>query len=65
MKLNQLEWFLEAHVILKIQLWHHSIKSFQIENSYIVVIFHNITVLMYFDQINAAWVSIRNFFQNH
>ncbi len=30
---------------------------------FIVIIFHNITVLVYFDQINAALVSIRDFFQ--
>ncbi len=59
--------------MLKIQLRNTGInyilKHIPIENSIfrIVIIFHNITVLLYFDQINAGLVSRRDFFQtlNH
>ncbi len=29
------------------------------------IIFHNITVLLYFDQLNAALVNIKDCFQKH
>jgi len=32
---------------------------------FFIVIFHNITLLLFFDQINAALVSIKDFFQKH
>jgi len=50
--------------MLKIQLWHHRNK---IENHYfeIVILFHNIDVFILSDQINAALVNVRDFFEKH
>jgi len=42
------------------------LKYIQIENKLIVQIFHNITAhIVFFNQINAALVNIRDFFQKH
>ncbi len=66
-QISILEWFLKDPVImktgvmmLKIELWiteiNYMLKYIQIENSYfkIVILFHNITVLLYF------WSNARN-----
>ncbi len=47
-----------------LQKINYTLKYINIENSELIVV-HNITVLLYFYQINAVLLRIRDFFQKH
>jgi len=63
MRLKTGVMILKIHLcITGVKLIKKKIQQRKQLNCSIVIIFHNITVLLYFDQINATLVIIRNFF---
>ncbi len=68
-----LQWFLEDHVTLKTALpafptqmsFYNILKEREKKNIILNCNIHNITILLFFCQLNVASVSIRIFFQSH
>ncbi len=57
-QISLLKWFLYDYTTLKIQLWRN-------RNYVLKFLLNNVTSLLYFNQINAVIVNIRDFFKKH